>query len=271
MSLIKTYKRLRNKLAISKYKGKSIDLELERIKLVERFTVGTAFVFDKPFKFQDSASFIATFNELFIDQIYYFNSSRNSRIILDCGANMGLSVLYFALNYPKHKIIAFEPESSIFAILQENVEAFGLRNVTLHNKAVWTKTETLRFYSDGGMGGRVNEEYINQQPTLIEAVPLSDFLTSDVDFLKLDIEGAEDEVLKNCSSLLNQVQNIFFEYHNKLGKKQTLHELLSIMQEQGFQYYIKESARIQRPFSQQKIICESFDMALNIFCYKNTH
>ncbi|WP_051189422.1 FkbM family methyltransferase [Daejeonella oryzae] len=269
MGLVKSYKRLVNKLASNKYKGRNIELELERIRLLDRFTVGTAQVFDRPFKFHDAASFIATFDELFRDQIYLFEPSKNSNIILDCGANMGLSVLYFAQNYPKHQIIAFEPEEHIFNILQENVNTFQLKNVTLHNKAVWTKSETLEFYSDGGMGGRVNQQYAQQKPVRIDAVPLLDFITEDVDFLKMDIEGAEDEVLKYCSSELHKINNIFFEYHNNFQKKQTLHELLALIQQQGFTYYIKESAKRKRPFEDQKLICETFDMALNVFCYKS--
>lgn len=255
-------------MAINRYKGHSIDLELNRIKLLDTYTVGTAHIFDKPFKFHDGGSFVATFDELFRDEIYQFNPSSNSRKIIDCGANMGLSVLYFAKNYPKHEIIAFEPEEAVFNILQENVETFQLNNVTLHKNAVWTNTETLKFYSDGRMGGRVNEEYAKHKPVLIEAVPLLNFLNEDVDFLKLDIEGAEDKVLKHCASQLHKANHIFFEYHNHYQKPQTLHELLSLIQQQGFKYYIKESAKRTKPFVDEKIICESFDMALNVFCYK---
>lgn len=255
-------------MAVRKYKGKSIDLELERVRLSKRFTVGTANVFNKPFKFHDGESFVSTYNELFISGIYQFEPSGSSRIILDCGANMGLSVLYFSLNYPKHKIIAFEPDEKIFAILKENVKTFQLTNVELHRKAVWTKNETLEFYSDGGMGGRIENEYKNQTPTFIEAVPLLDYLTDDVDFLKIDIEGAEDAVIKYCRGNLHKANNIFFEYHNNVKKQQTLHELLEIVKEDGFHYYIKESGTRNKPFIDQKLFCESFDMAINIFCYK---
>lgn len=268
MGLIKLYKRLANKLAVRKYKGKSIDLELERVKLSKRFSVGTANVFDRPFKFHDGESFVSTYNELFISEIYQFEPSASSRIILDCGANMGLSVLYFSLKYPKHKIIAFEPDEMIFGILKENVETFNLKNVELHQKAVWIKSETLKFFSDGGMGGRIENEYRNQTPKFIEAVPLLDYLTEDVDFLKIDIEGAEDEVIKYCKGNLYKANHIFFEYHNNVKKEQTLHKLLEIVKDEGFHYYIKESGTRNKPFVDQKLFCETFDMAINIFCYK---
>jgi FkbM family methyltransferase len=269
VGLRKAYRRLVNKIAVNKFTGYSVDIELERIRLTERYKTGIAHVFDKPFKFHDGESFVDTFNELFRDQIYQFKPSTSSRLILDCGANMGLSVLYFSKNYPDHQIIAFEPEKMIFDVLQENVETFQLKNVALHNKAVWTKAETLKFYSDGGMGGRVNEEYSNSKPVLIDAVPLSDFISEEVDFLKLDIEGAEDEVLRHCGDSLHDVKHIFFEYHNKVQKRQSLHELLTLVHKQGFKYYIKESGTRRRPFVDEGIICESFDMALNVFCYKS--
>jgi FkbM family methyltransferase len=255
-------------MVVNKLKGHSVDVELERIRLSQRYKTGIANVFDKPFKFHDGESFVDTFKELFRDQIYQFEPSPGSRIILDCGANMGLSVLYFSQNYPDHQIIAFEPEERIFNVLKENVETFRLKSVTLYNKAVWTKAETLKFYSDGGMGGRVNEEYSNRKPVLIDAVPLSEFITEQVDFLKLDIEGAEDEVLRHCGDQLHKVQHIFFEYHNRLQKEQSLHQLLDLVHRQGFKYYIKESGTRRRPFIDEGIICESFDMALNVFCYK---
>lgn len=243
--------------------------EIKRIGKLNRFTEGYAYIFDKPFKFHDNLSFISTYEELFLNDIYRFKPSETANIILDCGANMGLSVLYFASNYPEHKIIAFEPEEHIFNILQENVNTFGLKNVQLDKKAVWSKAEQLHFYTDNGMGGRVNVEYAGQRPQVIDAVPLSEYINEDVDFLKIDIEGAEDVVLRSCASEIHKVNNLFFEYHNNIGKEQTLDELLQIVKSHGFCYYVKESAVRSRPFVEQPIICERFDMALNVFCYKD--
>lgn len=267
MGLRKEFRRLKRSIAM-KFNAGDIKLELGRIADFKHFTVGYAYVFDKPFKFHHGPSFAESYHELFETDIYRFQPGSGSKTILDCGANMGLSVLYFSLNYPDHHIIAFEPDAEIFAILEENVRTFGLKNVTLHQKAVWTKKETLKFFTDGGMGGRVNTEYVNQKPKLIEAVPLLDYLTDDVDFLKIDIEGAEDSVLKYCGEHLKKAKHIFFEYHNNVKSRQTLHELLALVENLGFHYYIKESATRRRPFVDNKLICESFDMAINVFCYK---
>ena len=247
MGLRKEFRRLKRSI-ISRFFAGDIKLELGRVADFKHFTVGYAQVFDKPFKFHHGPSFAESYIEIFETEIYRFKPTPGSSIILDCGANMGLSVLYFSLNYPDHQIIAFEPDAEIFSILEENVKTFELKNVTLYQKAVWTKTETLAFYTDGGMGGRIGNEYAHQNPKTIEAVPLLDFLTDQVDFLKIDIEGAEDAVLKYCGKNLQNADHIFFEYHNNVNSKQTLHELLELVESLGFHYYIQESATRTRPF-----------------------
>lgn len=254
---------------LQKVNASSIELELSKIRVSPRFETGTTNLFRKPFKYHDGASFEATYRELFQTHIYNFSPSKIKKVILDCGANMGLSVLYFSENFPDHHIIAFEPDERIFKILKENVEVFGLKNVTLHQKAVWNKWETLEFFTDGGMGGRVENSYANQTPVKVDAVPLREFLNDDVDFLKIDIEGAEGLVLKDCEDILYKANNIFFEYHNYKNSPQNLHELLQLVSSKGFTYYIKESDIRKRPFTEEHIIGESFNMALNIFCYKS--
>jgi FkbM family methyltransferase len=245
----------------------SINLELSIISANPRSQRGTTNIFGKQFVYHDGPSFTATYKELFESNIYEFKPS-NSKTIIDCGANMGLSVLYFSQNYPKHKIIAFEPDPEIFSILKENVETFDLKNVTIYQKAVWDKEEVLTFYADGKMGGRLDSSYKHAKPIEIETIPLADFINEDVDFLKIDIEGSEGVVLNGCKDVLHKIKHIFFEYHNSIKAPQTLHKLLELVSSEGFVYYIKESDVRKRPFIDEHNIAEAFNMALNVFCYK---
>lgn len=245
--------------------------ELERILQLPQDASGYTTIFGTPFRFHHAASFAVTYRELFQDELYKFNPAISENgIILDCGANMGLSVLYFSLNYPNHQIVAFEPDESVFEILQENVRNFNLLNVTLHQKAVWKEESELTFHSDGGMGGSIDHIYntTDQIITKVHAVPLADWLTDKVDFLKIDIEGSEYEVLKSCQKLLGNASHIFFEYHNDINKPQTIHLLLAMIEKAGFRYHLKESATRIRPFVDDTLICERFDMAITVFCYK---
>jgi hypothetical protein len=63
---------------------------------------------------------------------------------------------------------------------------------------------------------------------------LRDLLDSPVDFLKIDIEGAEYAVLKDCRDRLQNVRNLFVEYHAAPDEPQRLNEMLSWFSEAGF-------------------------------------
>lgn len=246
-----------------------IGREKARIKKQPRYKKGTISLFNKNFYYHDNLSFIDTYNEIFENEIYKFNPHDSKKTILDCGANMGLSVLYFSLNYPDHQIIAFEPDDEIFLILEENIKTYNLNNVQLIQKAVWDKEETLEFFTDSGMGGRIGSSFSNHIKKSIQATRLKNYLADDIGFLKIDIEGAESNVLIDCKNDLQSVNYIFFEYHGHYKEPQKLHELLTILYNNGFHYYIKESSTRQKPFIDDGLICEVFDMAINIFAYHN--
>ncbi|WP_339880588.1 hypothetical protein [uncultured Algoriphagus sp.] len=102
--------------------AKSAAKEMARIWHLPPDASGYTYIFGTPFRFHHAASFAVTYKELFQDELYKFNPAiSESGVILDCGANMGLSVLYFSLHYPNHQIFAFEPEEAVFEILKENV------------------------------------------------------------------------------------------------------------------------------------------------------
>lgn len=74
-------------------------------------------------------------------------------LILDCGSNIGMSILYFKHVYPKARIIGFEPDPAIFPYLQENMTRNGLKDVQLVQAALASQEGTLTFYSDSKFGG----------------------------------------------------------------------------------------------------------------------
>lgn len=54
-----------------------------------------------------------------------------------------------------------------------------------------------------------------------------------------------------------------------INKPQTLKELLEIFKKSGFHYHIKESGVRKSPFKDTFLICERFDMVINVFCYED--
>lgn len=243
--------------------------ELEQLLQMPRNIEGQFMINEKPFLFHDGLSFYMTYKEIIATEIYAFSSKTEKPFIIDCGANLGLSIYFFASAYPNATILAFEPDEAIYKVLEKNKNTFNLQNVTLYKKAVWDSETVLKFYTDNGMGGTTENIYSNQIPTEIETLRLANFLDKKVDMLKIDIEGAEYTVLKDCVPFLKNVENIFVEYHSFINKEQHLEDILQLLKDSGYRYHLKESFSRQRPFLDTTLGCETMDMAINIFAYRN--
>ena len=85
-----------------------------------------------------------------------------------------------------------------------------------------------------------------------------------VDLLKIDIEGAEYEVLKDCEDTLDNVENIFIEYHSWNNSPQKLSEILAILEKNNFRYYISSICGRSHPFINTGLD-QNMDLQLNIF------
>jgi FkbM family methyltransferase len=249
-----------------------VDFSFDQLEQLHHQPFGTPGHIDvagKKFHFHDAQSFYDSYQEIIVGEIYRFNTANRQPYIIDCGANMGLSVLFFSTTYPGAKIIAFEPEPPIFQVLEENAGTFELRNVGLIPKAVWNSETTLEFYTDKGMGGSVENTYSKQAPQVVQTVRLKDYLDKEVDFLKLDIEGAEYTVLQDCREALGNVKNLFVEYHSYVNKEQHLDDILLMLKEAGYRYHLRQSFSRKRPFIDKHLACEHMDMAINVFAYRH--
>jgi FkbM family methyltransferase len=239
--------------------------ELEKLKELPHGVKGAIEINHHTFHSHDLRCFYDSYSEIIAGEIYRFHTNRKRPLIIDCGANMGVSVLFFATQYPNARIIAFEPEDEIFNVLQRNITSYNLTNVEIHKKAVWDSETTLQFFTDHGMGGSLTNVFHNQEPTSVKTVKLADYLHETVDFLKLDIEGAEYTVLKDCEEHLKNVEHLFVEYHSFVDQEQHLEDLLQLLKKNGFRYHLRESFSQNRPFVDKVLACENMDMAINIF------
>jgi FkbM family methyltransferase len=257
------FKKLLLLLINKKYRKKHISFF--NLKKLERFKPAIAYVFDSPIKIVDSESFLFQYNEIFIRKIYRFKATTNSPIILDGGSNIGLAIIYWKLLFPQSIIIGFEPDKYIYETLEFNIRSLKLENVTLLNKGLWNKDTELFFVSNGSDGGRITNKSTNNK---IEVISLKKYLIEPVDFLKLDIEGAEVIVLEDCAEYLINVKNLFIEYHSFENKQQQLDQLLAIITASGFRYYIQNTGVYSvHPFIYANK-CDGFDLQLNIFAYR---
>jgi FkbM family methyltransferase len=225
-------------------------------------------LFDKSLYFYSSTELLHGLKEIFIDKIYRQELSKTPYII-DCGANIGMSIIYMKEHFPQAEIIAFEPDETNFDLLTRNINSFGYSGVSLFKEAVWNENTTLPFSNDSTMGSRIEMDNTARTKS-VKAKRLKDILNRDVDFLKIDIEGAENVVLNDIADNLNKVKNMFLEYHGTFDQNKELAGIINIISEAGFNYYIKEAAPLyDTPFYRTKNPGSPYDVQLNIFCFRN--
>ncbi|MBA4056612.1 MAG: FkbM family methyltransferase [Marivirga sp.] len=258
------YKKL---ISVLRNKLEDADEIVKHLKVIPRYTPGSITFLNHQLKYADSASLLFTYKEIFKESIYKFTPTSRRPFIIDAGANIGLSVLYFKQLIPDAKILAFEPDGKIFSVLGDNVKEFGLNDVTLVNKGLWNDDQNLRFHSEGADAGRISDA--SDAVNVIAVTRLSTYLTETVDLLKIDIEGAETVVLQECKDYLHHVRNIFVEYHSFVGQEQSLPELLSILKQSGFRVNINAPGLVSKnPFIKVNAY-NGMDMQLNIYGVRN--
>lgn len=242
--------------------------EKERISALPRYQDGCFMLNEQIIKFTDSASFLFMYNEIIEKQIYYFNTDADKPFIIDAGANIGLSIIFFKSLFPKAIILGFEPDPRSFKILKSNIDQFGFSDIEVLQKGVWDRPATLNFFTEGADGGRIALETDKENIIKINTIRLKDYLNKHVDFLKIDIEGAETNVLKDCADALNNVDKIFVEYHSFVNHAQNLHSLLNVLSEAGFRYNIQQIGVFSPTPFIEILSFLNMDNQLNIFAYR---
>lgn len=159
------------------------------------------------------------FSQIFICEEYKLPLKLRPKLIIDCGANAGYASYYFSEKYPKAKIIAIEPEESNFKILKKNLA--NKKNIQLIKSAIWSKDTHLRIRNpDSQKWSFQVEEINNMEKNSLKSITINDILNNsnhtEIDILKLDIEGAEKQIFsKNFKPWLSKTKVIIIEFHER--------------------------------------------------------
>lgn len=207
----------------------------------------------------DPAALAYLFFEVFAVQEYAFTSTSKTPFIIDLGGNIGMATLYFKSLFPGAVIHSFEPSPATFCLLETNVRDNALTDVTLHNAAVASEEGELEFFTDPTRGASMvaslrpersvqwaDPSAAERGKVKVKAMRLSSLLDRDVDFLKMDIEGAEQQVLEElaASGTLRRVRTMAIEYHHHISPKDdALAKFLRILEDHGFGYQLRAPLR----------------------------
>ncbi len=169
-------------------------------------------------KFIDKNSLWTLIHEIFIEEDYWFKTRKKIPTIIDCGSHVGFSICYFKTKFPRSKIFAFEPNKLNFKTLKSNVAKNEWKNVKMHEVALGRETGEMQFYSssEDSMAGRLNEGKEDRSRFVkgkVQVERLSSYITKTIDMLKMDIEGAEYDVIEEIETKLHLVRNMYVEIH----------------------------------------------------------
>jgi FkbM family methyltransferase len=162
---------------------------------------------------------LPTFYQCIFNKEYDIKLSTPPKTIIDLGANIGLTSLFFNSKYPEAKIIAVEPEKSNFELLEKNT--LKIKNITILEAGIWNKDASLIVKDDnrGNYGFTVEEVEEGTLESIkavsIETIMRENDLTS-IDLLKIDIEGSEKELFEeNIDYWLSKTKTLIVEFHDR--------------------------------------------------------
>lgn len=146
----------------------------------------------------------------------YLPTNRSFKTIIDCGANIGLSVRYLAAAYPDARIVAVEPDESNFSMLRRNCEKNA--NISCIKAGIWPVPGSIHLQKEG-LGPSALRTVMGHGGTSVEAVTISQIMErlgmERVSLLKIDIEGSELELFSGAdTSWIDRVDAISIELHD---------------------------------------------------------
>ena len=177
-----------------------------------------------PLLLRPNSSDVNVFSQVFVETEYApLNHLTEVRLIIDLGANIGLSSAYFLNMFPDASVIAVEPDPANFALLKRNMKPYGSRVKAIH-AGIWSHPARLTIndapYRDGRAWTKqvvecdaITKDYIHgvDIPTLLKCSG-----HDEISLLKIDIEGAEAVIFATNYSWITRVGAIAIELHDDL-------------------------------------------------------
>ena len=187
--------------------------------------------------------------------------------VIDVGANIGFYTLLFRnLVGDTGKVIAFEPEPKNFALLKKTISVNKFENIDIYQKGVGRKNMKLKML----LSDKIGEHNISDDGDIeIDCVRLDDHFNF-ADFIKLDVEGYEIEVIKGMPNLLNQQLTLMSEFYLKLLIKYSDPvEFFKILKNNSFSFHDMRNNMQSIDESNYMLNYDEKSSATDILCVKN--
>ena len=169
------------------------------------------------------------FEEVFLKENYRFKNLKNISYIVDLGAHIGFTSLFIYYNFGINaKMICVEPSHSNFKLLKLNLN--GIPNVFLENYAI--SSNGLKVYFDESLSSYNYKISKDKSLKEIETKTISSLIDKydlkSIDFIKIDIEGSEEELFSNNINWIKVVKNLAIEIHHNYSIYQLNNEIKEV-------------------------------------------
>jgi FkbM family methyltransferase len=171
------------------------------------------------------------------DEIIHQFNTKQGDIVVDVGAHMGKYTIIASKRVGENgKVIAIEAHPGNYEILNRNIELNGLTNITTLNYAVYSKEAKIKLFlpdeesgytmhhsvmfnylsSKYPLQGKENEKFIEVNANTLDNLLQQNGISQEVNWIKIDVEGAEFEVLKGAINILSKSKDVslLIEVHN---------------------------------------------------------
>jgi FkbM family methyltransferase len=193
-------------------------------------------------------------------------------VVIDVGANIGYYTLLFA-SLGK-KIVAIEPDPYTFSLLKKNVQVNNYGNIELIEGAATDYAGECRLYlsNTNKSNNSIYDPRNNNRTISVPAVKLDDKVKGRVDFIKIDVEGAEFKVILGALNILksNNRLKILSEFYPKGIKMNGMNpeEYLSVLESSGFKFYDINQKRLTSKAELVREYSADSDRITNLLCEK---
>jgi FkbM family methyltransferase len=170
--------------------------------------------------------------QMWIDEVCRLPMNVAPDTIFDLGANIGMAGLWLAKTYGGHNVIAVEPVPANASLARQNLLQNGIAS-EVHEAAVAKQEGTAQFVLAAGSGnGRLSLPDETEAQTLTVPLITMDSLLETVPadqnlLLKMDIEGAEQQVLEDSPAWLDRMSSMLIEFHPPIADSLMLRDVLA--------------------------------------------
>ena len=171
-------------------------------------------------------------------------------IALDCGANIGVHTIEWAKNMTEWgEVFSFEPQEKIYYALSGNIAINNCFNVTAKNVALGSEIGKIEIptpnynkpssYGSLELKKKKNNEFIGQEidyqnTKQIDMLSIDSLKLNRIDFIKIDVEGMEEEVLKGSTISINRFCPILLIEHIKSD----INSLKNFLEKKNYEIFV---------------------------------